>query len=126
MSLILGLGVLTMRIFLMTFNRIAALVLAVFLVSMQLANAASCSELQEQLGADIISVHCGGAPSAAVDADGRLWVSFVQNKHVYVAHSDDKGATFSEAVRVNAEPEDAEFNGENRPKIVVSARVDTL
>lgn len=66
-----------------------------------------------------VSVHCGGAPSATVD-DGRLWVSFVQDQHVYVQHSDDLGESWSQAIKVTDQPEDAEYNGENRPKIIVT------
>jgi len=83
--------------------------------------AQSCEALRAAQGQDLISVHCGGAPSAVFDADGHLWVAFVLDEHVYVSRSDDEGATYSTPVRVNAEPEDAEFNGENRPKIVVGA-----
>lgn len=66
-----------------------------------------------------VSIHCGSASSAVFDANNRLWVAFVQNQHVYVSHSDDRGNTFSEAVAVNPIAEDAEHNGENRPKILV-------
>ena len=77
-----------------------------------LANTSGCDN-------DQVSVHCGAAPSAAVDATGRLWVAFVQDQHVYVASSADLGASFSTPVRVNPVAEDAEYNGENRPKIIV-------
>ncbi len=66
-----------------------------------------------------VSIHCGGAPSATFDASGRLWVTFVQNEHVYVSYSDDKGVSYGQAVVVNPVAEDAEHNGENRPKIIV-------
>lgn len=66
-----------------------------------------------------ISVHCGGAPSATFDSLGRLWVAFVQNQQVFVSHSEDRGTSYSTPVAVNPVPEDAEFNGENRPKILV-------
>ncbi len=68
-----------------------------------------------------VSVHCGEAPSATFDQDGRLWITFVQDQHVYVSHSDDSGKTYSTAVVVNPVAEDAEHNGENRPKIIVDA-----
>jgi hypothetical protein len=64
-----------------------------------------------------VSVDCGAAPSARFDADGRLWVAFEQQEHVWVAASDDLGARFTTPVRVHAEPETIETNGENRPKI---------
>jgi len=69
--------------------------------------------------ATVISIHCGSAPSATIDDDGRLWVTYVHDQHVYVSHSDDQGKTYSSAVRVNPVKEDAEHNGENRPKIIV-------
>src|SRR5690606_20028498 len=83
----------------------------------------SCDSLRAQDG-DVISVHCGGAPSAVFGDDGKLWVTFVQDMHVYVSSSSDEGLSWSEPVQVNAEPEDTELNGENRPKIVV--RGDTV
>jgi len=67
----------------------------------------------------IISVHCGGAPSATFDNRGRVWIAFVQEKQVFVSHSVDMGKTYSKPVAVNPVPEDAEFNGENRPKILI-------
>lgn len=63
-------------------------------------------------------MHCGAAPSASFDENGRLWVAFVHDQHVYVSHSDDRGSSFSPAVQVNAVAEDTEYNGENRPKMV--------
>lgn len=92
----------------------------------QNATAQSCESLRELHGTDYVSVHCGGAPSASIDAQGRLWVAFVQNKHVYVSHSNDRGNTYSTPVRVNAVAEDAEFNGENRPKIIVAPTGEIL
>ncbi len=65
------------------------------------------------------SIHCGSAPSAVFDSDGRLWTTFVQNEQVFVSYSDDRGKSYSEPVVVNPIPEDAEHNGENRPKIIV-------
>lgn len=67
-----------------------------------------------------ISVHCGQTPSATFDASGRLWVTFVQDRNVYVSHSDDLGRSYSESLKVTPQPEDAEHNGENRPKIIVN------
>lgn len=122
----LGQAALTMRTFPMISKSIAVFLLLGFLSSFESVQAESCSALKENFGADYVSVHCGGAPSAAVDADDRLWVTFVQNQHVYVVYSDDKGATYSEPVQVNATPEDTEFNGENRPKIVLSGQGDIL
>jgi hypothetical protein len=82
------------------------------------ASAQQCETARE--GDNTVSVHCGDAPSATFDHNNHLWVTFVSDQHVYVSRSDDKGLTFSNAVRVNTAPEDAEFNGENRPKIIVA------
>lgn len=71
-----------------------------------------------------ISIHCGATPSATFDQKGRLWVTYVQDEHVYVSHSDDLGQSYSEAVKVNKTAEDAEHNGENRPKIIVDAQAN--
>jgi hypothetical protein len=66
-----------------------------------------------------VSVHCGEAPSAWIDSDGRLWVVFAMHQHAWLSVSEDRGLHFSEPVRVNSAPENIEVNGENRPKIVV-------
>ena len=58
------------------------------------------------------------AVTAAFDENGRLWQITTRNRHLYVSHSDDRGATLSVPVKVNAEPEDILGDGENRPKIV--------
>ena len=85
--------------------------LAAFLLTTTVQAAADCDSQP--------SIHCGSTPSATL-AEGRLWTAFVQDQHVYVSSSDDFGKQFSEAVRVNPVPEDAEHNGENRPKIIVN------
>jgi len=64
-----------------------------------------------------LSVHCGRTPTTAFDHEGRLWVSYVVDEHVYVSNSDDVGITFSEPVRVTNLPETIYTNGENRAKI---------
>lgn len=116
----------SMRTFLMTSKALIGLAfIACYLVSFG-ASAQDCTSLRETNGMDYVSVHCGGAPSATFDADGRLWVVFVQNKHVYVSRSDDKGASYSTPVQVNAVAEDTEFNGENRPKIIVAPQGEIL
>jgi len=81
---------------------------------------ALCDPSSLQTEQATVSVHCGGAPSATIDEAGVLWVSFVQDEHVYVQRSEDLGQHWEAAVRVTTEPEDAEFNGENRPKIIVA------
>ena len=71
---------------------------------------------------DQVSSHCGNTPSATFDARGNLWVAFVQDEFVYVSQSQDLGKSFSDPVAVNSAAEDAEHNGENRPKIIVDDR----
>ncbi len=66
-----------------------------------------------------VSIHCGSTPSATFDSNGRLWVSYVQDEFVYVSHSSDLGKTYSNPIAINSLAEDAEHNGENRPKIIV-------
>jgi hypothetical protein len=66
-----------------------------------------------------VSIHCGATPSLAFDRSGRLWAAFEQGGHAYVTHSDDRGASFSPPVRVNAQAEEIETNGEGRPKLAL-------
>lgn len=94
----------------------SAIALAGFLF-LPAASAAPCVANAD--GSKPVTVDCGEAPSATLAADGTLWVAFVQDQHVYVASSTDRGETFGAAVQVNPVAEDAEFNGENRPKIIV-------
>lgn len=63
------------------------------------------------------SPDCGLTPTPAFDRQGRLWVAFVQQGHVYVTRSTDLGETFSPPVAVNPVVEEIYTNGENRPKI---------
>ena len=58
--------------------------------------------------------------TATFDAKGRLWLASVQDGHVVVSHSEDKGSTFSAPVAVNPESEFVAAEGENRPKILVA------
>lgn len=128
-----GLAELIMRMSLMISKRAAwplvalltALSLSTLFMSSHVA-AESCQSLRELHGVDVVSIHCGGAPSATLDADGRLWVAFVQNKHVFVSRSDDNGQTYTAPVQVNAVAEDTEYNGENRPKIIVAESGEVL
>jgi hypothetical protein len=104
-------------------NSIASLaLLSAVLVSLPESGHAAGDSCLAEPGPDLhaaASVNCDSAPSATFDNNGRLWVAFVQNQHVYVSYSDSKGAAYSTPVPVNRKAEDAEFNGENRPKIIV-------
>ncbi|MDG2420896.1 MAG: sialidase family protein [Gammaproteobacteria bacterium] len=94
----------------------------IFVIAIQVAfvgteTYASCGTEKAQTMEN--SVHCGSTPSATLDSEGRLWVAFVQNEFVYVSQSNDLGKSYSDPVAVNSVAEDAEHNGENRPKIIV-------
>ena len=63
-------------------------------------------------------------PTATFDARGRLWVAWVQDSHVWVSQSTDRGRTFGSSARVTRVQEDVDSNGEARPKIVLAAAGD--
>jgi len=63
------------------------------------------------------SPNCGLTPTPAFDREGKLWLVFVQNNHLYLTHSDDLGSTFAPPIAVNRVPEAIYHDGENRPKI---------
>lgn len=66
------------------------------------------------------TLKCAKTPSAAFDNLGTLWLAWAQGGRVYVQSSTDQGLTFSEAVRVNEEPESVVSHVEARPKIMVA------
>ncbi len=98
---------------------ITTLALIALLTTSSISTAAT-NDCIEHNSSSSVSIHCADAPSAAFDESGRLWVAFVQDQYVYVSHSDDLGKSYSTAVAVNPIQEDAEHNGENRPKIIVN------
>ena len=59
-------------------------------------------------------------PTPHIDASGRLWLAFLEGDFVQVTSSPDRGKTFERAVRVNAQPEKIDANGENRPKLATA------
>ena len=60
---------------------------------------------------------CSETATAAFDSKGVLWVTWVNNDHLYVQSSPDKGLTFTTPVKVNAVAESIAAKGESRPKI---------
>jgi hypothetical protein len=76
-------------------------------------------------GAHGAHAHGGAAPAAPLVAtgafapDGTLWLARAEGGHVEVSSSSDLGKTFSAPVRVNAEIEKIDANGEARPKVAV-------
>ena len=61
------------------------------------------------------------AISTAFDTEGRLWRVRTEAGHVLVDSSDDLGASFGRAARVNPERETIGTEGDNRPKIAIAA-----
>lgn len=58
---------------------------------------------------------------ATFDRRGWLWLAKVENGYLFISRSEDKGKTFGPAVKVNSVPENISADGENRPKIAVTA-----
>lgn len=69
-----------------------------------------------------VTNQCAETISAAFDGKGVLWISWVNNDHVYVQSSDDKGISFTAPVMVNSVAEKIEAKGEYRPKIKLDAK----
>jgi len=81
------------------------------------ATASGPTLAQCQDAAALPSPHCGRTPTPAFDAQGRLWLAFVQGGHVYVTYGADGENRFAPAVAVNPQAESIYSDGENRPKI---------
>lgn len=60
---------------------------------------------------------CSETATATFDNKGVLWITWVNNGHIYVQSSPDKGATFTAPVKVNAIAEQVAAKAESRPKI---------
>jgi hypothetical protein len=60
-------------------------------------------------------------PTPAFDANGTLWVAFVEGERVFVSSSEDLGKSFAPAVTVTPDPEPVDANGEGRPKIAFAS-----
>lgn len=61
-------------------------------------------------------------PTAALPADGTLWVTWVDESHVYVASSKDLGKTFSPPARISPDGEAIDTSGEARPKVAIGPK----
>lgn len=72
-----------------------------------------------QKASTLPSPDCGLTPTPAFDKDGKLWLVFVQNNHLYLTHSTDLGKHFAPPVAVNRVPEAIYHDGENRPKLLI-------
>ncbi|MDD5580405.1 MAG: sialidase family protein [Methylobacter sp.] len=65
---------------------------------------------------------CSETVTAAFDRKGTLWIAWVNNDHIYVQFSLDKGISFSAPVKVNPVAEPVAAQGESRPKIKLDAQ----
>ncbi|MCP4490286.1 MAG: exo-alpha-sialidase [Gammaproteobacteria bacterium] len=70
------------------------------------------------------SRHCAPTVASVSAADGRLWLAWPNDGHVYVNSTADSGKTFSTPVRVNTQPQSIDANGENRPKLAIGPQGD--
>lgn len=64
--------------------------------------------------------HCAQTMTSTFDKRGRLWSAWTNGQYLYVNHSNDKGLTFSNPVRVNKTAEKVSARNEHRPKIKIS------
>ena len=64
--------------------------------------------------------HCAKTMSSTFDKTGRLWTAWTNGQYLYVNHSNDKGLTFNNPVRVNNTAERISARNEHRPKIKIS------
>lgn len=62
---------------------------------------------------------CATQVTPTFAADGTLWIAWAANRVVSVAHSSDRGHTFSAPVAVNSEPLDLDWGPDSRPNIAV-------
>lgn len=77
----------------------------------QAANEKACLDLAAP------NMNCSQTVTATFGEQGTLWVAWVQNEHIFVQSSPDKGATFSAPVQVNPIAEPVIAHDEYRPKI---------
>ena len=64
----------------------------------------------------------GAFPTATFDDSGVLWSAWIEDSHIVVARSADRGATFAPGVRVTQAPENIDATGDARPKIAIGVR----
>ena len=63
---------------------------------------------------------CARTMTSVFDDNGRLWAVWVNSGFLYISYSDDKGTSFSKAIKVNSIAEKVSARHEHRPKIKVS------
>ena len=60
---------------------------------------------------------CSETVTAAFDAQGKLWLVWVDHEHIYLQTSSDQGEHFTDQILVNQQAEAILAHGEYRPKI---------
>lgn len=63
---------------------------------------------------------CAKTMTSVFEKNGRLWSVWANGGFAYVKHSDDKGKTFSNRIKVNTVAEKIAARHEHRPKIKIS------
>jgi len=78
------------------------------------ASPADCAKPQA-----LPQINCSDTVTASFDRNGKLWIVWVQQQHIYLQASDDAGRHFSAPAMVNADAEAIAAHGEYRPKIEI-------
>lgn len=86
-------------------------------------HAPNTGDIMERQWQQRLKTAAGTAVGVAVDESGILWSARMRDGHIWVAHSDDNGKTFSEGTKVNLLPEAILADGQNRPMIAVGGGV---
>lgn len=68
------------------------------------------------------TIGCSDTVTANFDSQGKLWVVWVNDGHIYLQSSTDQGEHFSQPIQVNAEAESIAAHGEYRPKIKLDSK----
>lgn len=83
---------------------------------------AASTETDSCRSTDAPSRDCSKTVTATFSRQGTLWLAWVQNEHIFVQSSSDKGLTYSAPVMVNAIAEPVIAHDEYRPKIQLDSR----
>lgn len=65
---------------------------------------------------------CSKTISSVITPNGRIWSTWVHQRHLYLNYSDNLGQRYSTPIKVNATPEAISTRGENRPKIALDGQ----
>lgn len=68
------------------------------------------------------NIGCSDTVTASFDNQGKLWIVWVNNGHIYLQSSNDQGEHFSPPIQVNTEAEAIAAHDEYRPKIKLDSK----